>query len=478
MFSQYDELVKAIIRPKRAIYNMSELGPTTFTLGNGVQGKRTDFILSNPRGHDLQCSHFEPSDAMRRAEQIPCVIYLHGNSSCRLEAIQTIPHLLPMGVSILAFDFSGSGLSGGDYVSLGFYERQDVETAVEYLRSTGRTSFIGLWGRSMGAATALMYGEADPSIACMVVDSPFASLRMLAEELVESFTSLRLSKFIVSAALMFVRRTILNKANFDIDDLCPIRHASKCFIPAFFVHGEGDSFIHPHHSKQISQLYSGDHELKLVDGDHNSTRPSICMTTISCFFYNHFQMENLPMITEAPVQRDPTTLLAHAIALSGQAVSPKRSAQAVNSRRARHTNATLRAQAIVSGSEIDSIISGNENTRMPGFQHEEPCSDNETTGGGTLTSRSGRREERKDKASCASTIPPTTASTTRPVQSSRRTGPPRGINDMVMPASNVRFDRNGNLMFLLGSSRPSDSSEGVLEDGVNGESDLAVNQKS
>ena len=42
--------------------------------------------------------------------------------------------------------------------------------------STGTVSTIALWGRSMGAATALMHGERDPSIAGMVLDSAFADL--------------------------------------------------------------------------------------------------------------------------------------------------------------------------------------------------------------------------------------------------------------------------------------------------------------
>lgn len=55
-----------------------------------------------------------------------------------------------------------------------------VLQVVTHLRSTGRTSTIGLWGRSMGAATALMHSHRDPSIAGIVLDSPFADLRQLA----------------------------------------------------------------------------------------------------------------------------------------------------------------------------------------------------------------------------------------------------------------------------------------------------------
>jgi len=44
---------------------------------------RTDFGLDNVRGMELQCSHWEP--VVRESDRIPCVIYMHGNSSARVE---------------------------------------------------------------------------------------------------------------------------------------------------------------------------------------------------------------------------------------------------------------------------------------------------------------------------------------------------------------------------------------------------------
>jgi alpha/beta superfamily hydrolase len=61
--------------------------------------------------------------------------------------------LLPSNITVFAYDFSGSGLSEGEYVSLGYYEKEDLKAVVEYLRLEGKTSKIGLWGRSMGAHT-------------------------------------------------------------------------------------------------------------------------------------------------------------------------------------------------------------------------------------------------------------------------------------------------------------------------------------
>ena len=62
----------------------------------------------------------------------------------------------------------GSGQSDGKYVTLGWSEHDDMAVAIQYLRDTNTVSTIGLWGRSMGAVTALLYSQTDPSIAGVV----------------------------------------------------------------------------------------------------------------------------------------------------------------------------------------------------------------------------------------------------------------------------------------------------------------------
>ena len=51
-----------------------------------------------------------------------------------------------------------------------------------FLRNTGKISSIGLWGRSMGAATAIIVGSKDPTISAICADSPFSNLKKLAIE--------------------------------------------------------------------------------------------------------------------------------------------------------------------------------------------------------------------------------------------------------------------------------------------------------
>jgi len=270
-----------IIRPPRRRYDLLRLGPTEFRLWScGV--KRVDYDLNCSRGLKLRCSHFVPE--LGEAEARPCVIYLHQNASCRLEALQLVPMFLPLGISLFCFDFAGCGESDGDYISLGWFERDDLADVVEHLRASGRVSSIGLWGRSMGAVTALLHADRDHSIAGMVLDSPFCNLRQLAGELAQSeYLSVKVPSWLLSGALALGRMRIKLLCNFDIDELSPIDHVGNTFIPAFFLHGVDDDFINPQHSQKLHEAYTGDKELEIVAGDHNTQR-DMHVTRKSVFF--------------------------------------------------------------------------------------------------------------------------------------------------------------------------------------------------
>lgn len=124
--NSYQALVNAIIRPPRSTYDVNQLGPPRFKFcGRTIQ--RTDFTLINSRNLKIVCSLWEPVDADRPSPVLPCVIYMHGNSSSRLEGLSALSLVLTLGATLLAFDFAGSGLSEGEYVSLGAFEKEDLQ---------------------------------------------------------------------------------------------------------------------------------------------------------------------------------------------------------------------------------------------------------------------------------------------------------------------------------------------------------------
>ena len=72
--------------------------------------------------------------------------------------------LISQNIALFSLDFSGSGMSEGEFISLSKYEVEDIKIAVKYLKTLKNITKIGIWGRSMGAVTALFYALEDSNL--------------------------------------------------------------------------------------------------------------------------------------------------------------------------------------------------------------------------------------------------------------------------------------------------------------------------
>ncbi len=200
---------------------------------------------------------------------------MHGNASYRGEGAQYAEKMLSNGLSLFVFDFIGCGMSDGDYISLGHYEQDDLEALVEYLRKSGMVSKIILYGRSMGAATSLLYVGKHSDVAAAVADSSFARFPELFKDIAAQFG---VPEFFVKGFYDFVRQTVRDKNGFDVESLSPIAGAAASKVPAMFVHATNDTLIPVKHSKEIYDIYGGKKELVNFIGHpannaHNGPRP-------------------------------------------------------------------------------------------------------------------------------------------------------------------------------------------------------------
>lgn len=280
-------LWKMVIRPPRAKYAFSDLGPNKFYTCDR-EYKRQDVQLVNDKGLKLECSHFMPTELLL-GERSPCVVYIHGNCSSRLEVLPSLCRLLQRDISVFCMDLSGSGWSDGDFISLGHFEQHDLRVAINYLRSCSFVSSIGLWGRSMGAVTAILRVSEDPTISACVLDSPFARLKTVAEELVAN-RKIILPAFLTNFFYEYVRGEVQTRAGFDIDHLSPIDKAPKVVTPVLFVVASEDTFVLPHHTEELCNAWGGkDRTVMQVSGSHNSARPVWLMDQAASFLENRLR---------------------------------------------------------------------------------------------------------------------------------------------------------------------------------------------
>lgn len=74
-----------------------------------------------------------------------------------MEALPYLPYLMKQNIALFAMDFAGCGISEGNYISLGLSEQNDLDCAIRYLDEMFTFEEYFIWGRSMGAVTALLY---------------------------------------------------------------------------------------------------------------------------------------------------------------------------------------------------------------------------------------------------------------------------------------------------------------------------------
>ena len=281
----YETLWKFIIRPPRDEYDEELLGNRYFSYKH-KHYQRKDYDLISSQGYLMKCSFIEPIESCRPSVEMPVVLYLHGNSSSRLEGLNNLEILLKHNINLFVIDFPGCGLSEGEYISLGYHEKDDVKILVDFLENMPGVSRIGLWGRSMGAATTLLYTYKDPRISAICVDSPFEKFKKLAEELVVK--QINLPTFIIDGALKIVQGTVKSKNGLDIYKLKPIEHVANTYQPALFIHAINDELINVEHGINLFNNYGGPKSLKCCDkGGHNTKRPKIIKKEIGEFFYKY-----------------------------------------------------------------------------------------------------------------------------------------------------------------------------------------------
>ena len=206
---------------------------------------------------------------LRSPENRLTVICSHGYRQNREQA--DVP-LLPLakvlvehGMNVLLFDYRNSGESAGEMTSVGQYEVRDLLGAVDYVHSRQDLNpKVALLGFSMGAATAILAGAAEPSIVAVVADAPFADLTRYLEANFSVWTGLPAVPF---------NRTILAVTpiltGLQPEKVSPVQVVGEfAGRPLLLIHGEADEDIAPENSWELQQAYPAA-ELMLVAGAHH-----------------------------------------------------------------------------------------------------------------------------------------------------------------------------------------------------------------
>ena len=159
------------------------------------------------------------------------ILLAHGYGDRRPEEFYSL--FAGRGYGVLAWDFRGHGASGGELVTLGYYEVLDVEAALAYALAQPGVEHIGGWGGSMGAVTMIRATAQHPEIEALVADSPFATL--------EDELDLRVPYPLLKPLIRFFAE---RETGLRLDMVRPIDEIGRISPrPVFLIQGMGDGMI-------------------------------------------------------------------------------------------------------------------------------------------------------------------------------------------------------------------------------------------
>ncbi len=225
---------------------------------------KEDVSIPSPFGYRLR-AWFIPACS---GETGKTVVFPHGVTSSLLGMLKYTGMFRKRGYNVLVYDHRRHGSSGGDTTTYGFYEKWDLRACVDWAlhrcassggaRGAGEP-VIGIFGESMGAATALQHVSIDDRVSFYVADCPFSDLAdQLSYQLKVRY---KLPRFpLIPLTSLWCRL----RAGFYFHQVSPIRDVARANVPILYVHGQNDVFVPTRMSVELHRATGGPKSLFLA----------------------------------------------------------------------------------------------------------------------------------------------------------------------------------------------------------------------
>lgn len=180
------------------------------------------------------------------------VIALHGVADTRLGMMSHAGFLLRAGYTVLTPDCRGHGASGGDLITYGIREADDVHRWADLLLRRPVIHRLYGIGQSMGASILLESLPREPRFRALVADCPFATFEEIAYDRLEQrgMVGTAVSWPVVQIGFLYTRM----RYGLNLRDASPAAAVRATKIPVLFIHGMNDANIPPRHSRQLHAL--------------------------------------------------------------------------------------------------------------------------------------------------------------------------------------------------------------------------------
>ncbi len=210
------------------------------------------------------------------------VYFLHGYSSNRAQAVWFLEKYHELGFNVVMYDHVASGESGGEYSTMGVKESRDLKVVKDYIENIyGVSEEVALHGISMGASTAIYYGEKYGAIDYIIADCGYSTMKGIVNYQYKQQFDLPSFPFINLANI-----GLKLKGGYTLEDvncLNSIKHENFNDIKTLIIHGDKDTFTPVSMAYELQEAAIGYSQLEIFENAEHA----------DCYQSNPERYENL-----------------------------------------------------------------------------------------------------------------------------------------------------------------------------------------
>lgn len=203
-------------------------------------------------------------------ESDKCVICVHGFHSNGYKDFSTIGKFyLENGINVLFVDQRGNGESGGNFITYGHKEQQDILDWIEYAdKKLTDNRYFALHGISMGSATVMLVSDrVDPAkFKYIAADCGYTVEKT---QLLYTIKNMKLPAHLLYGLYSFGCNAL---RQYNPGKIAPIEHVKKCTVPMIFAHGKNDQVVPAEMACELYEACPNSKKRLVVAEDANHTQ--------------------------------------------------------------------------------------------------------------------------------------------------------------------------------------------------------------
>lgn len=188
---------------------------------------------------------------------------IHGYGGKKENMLDTACFFALEGYNVFLPDLRGHGQSEGKYFGMGWLDRKDILSWIDYIISIDNEAEIILYGVSMGGATVMMVsGEELPSnVKGIVEDCGYATVWDIFSDELDYIFGLPEFPLLYSASAVCKLR-----AGYTFGEVSAVDQVSKAKVPMLFIHGTADSFVMPYMVEMVYEACPTTKDVLIIEG--------------------------------------------------------------------------------------------------------------------------------------------------------------------------------------------------------------------